>query len=95
VRSLLRRLESGGALSCAGVSAPARPFLAALLRHALPNRPTIIVTDGLKTQEIFQQDLETWLRFAEVEAEEAGTPKSNTGGADNPSPIPHSAFRTR
>ncbi len=60
-QSLLRRLEEGGALSCAGVSAAAQPFLAVLLRRLLPGRPIIVVTDGLKTQESFQQDVETWL----------------------------------
>jgi transcription-repair coupling factor (superfamily II helicase) len=65
VQSLVRRLEGGGALSCAGVSPAARPFLSVLLRRAFPGRPIVIVTDGLKSQEIFQQDLETWLRLAE------------------------------
>jgi transcription-repair coupling factor (superfamily II helicase) len=63
-QSLLRRLEAGGALSCAGVSAAAQPFLAVLLRHVFPNRPIVVVADGLKTQEILQQDIETWLRIA-------------------------------
>jgi len=60
-QSLLRRLEAGGALSCAGVSGAAQPFLAAWLHQALPNRPMAVVTSGLKTQESFQQDIETWL----------------------------------
>jgi transcription-repair coupling factor (superfamily II helicase) len=63
VASLLRRLEAGGALSGSGVSRAAQPFLAVLLRRALPDRPIVIVTDGLKAQETFQQDLETWLNF--------------------------------
>lgn len=54
-------MERGGALSCAGVCASAQPFLAALLRNIFPQRPIVVVTDGLKTQESFQQDLETWL----------------------------------
>src|SRR6187401_1052219 len=62
VRSLARRLENGGVLSCAGVAQPAQPFFAALLRQLFPKRPIVVVTDGLKTQEGFQQDLETWLR---------------------------------
>ena len=60
-QSLARRLESGGALSLAGIAAPAQPFFAALLNHLFPKRPIVIVTDGLKSQERFQQDLETWL----------------------------------
>jgi transcription-repair coupling factor (superfamily II helicase) len=63
-QSLLRRLEAGGALSCASINAAAQPFVAALLHHALPNRPLVVVTDGLKTQESFQQDLETWIGLA-------------------------------
>ena len=42
------------------ICAPAQPFLAALLRGKFPRRPIVIVTDSLKTQESFQQDLETW-----------------------------------
>ena len=65
VQSLLQRLEAGGALSCFGVSLAAQPFLAALLSHAFPQRPLVVVTDGLKAQETFQQDIETWLRLTE------------------------------
>jgi transcription-repair coupling factor (superfamily II helicase) len=61
VQSLARRLENGGVLSCAGVCASAQPFFAALLQKLFPRRPIIIVTPDLKTQENFQQDLETWL----------------------------------
>jgi transcription-repair coupling factor (superfamily II helicase) len=61
VQSLARRLEHGGALSCTGIGAPAQPFLAALLQKIFPHRPIIAITTDLKTQESFQQDLETWL----------------------------------
>lgn len=63
-QSLARRLESGGALSFAGVTASAQPFFAALLHQLFPRRPIVVVTDSLKTQESFQQDLETWLSQA-------------------------------
>ena len=63
MQSLARRLENGGALTCAGVSQAAQPFFAALLRKISPRRPIVIVTDNLKTQESFQQDIETWLSF--------------------------------
>jgi transcription-repair coupling factor (superfamily II helicase) len=62
VQSLARRLENGGVLTCAGVSQAAQPFFAALLRKIFPRRPIVVVTDNLKTQESFQQDLETWLK---------------------------------
>ncbi|MSU56578.1 MAG: transcription-repair coupling factor [Pedosphaera sp.] len=64
VQSLARRLESGGALSGTGVAASAQPFFAALLRKLFPQRPIVVVTDNLRTQEMFQQDLATWLQVA-------------------------------
>jgi transcription-repair coupling factor (superfamily II helicase) len=75
-RSLLRRVEAGGALSCAGVNAAAQPFLAALLHRLFPKRPLVVVTDGLKTQESFQQDIETWLKFQSGRQSKAQSPKS-------------------
>jgi transcription-repair coupling factor (superfamily II helicase) len=62
-QSLARRLENGGAFSFSGVAAPAQPFFAALLHKLSPQRPVVIVTENLKTQESFQQDLETWLQL--------------------------------
>jgi transcription-repair coupling factor (superfamily II helicase) len=61
VQALARRLEAGGALVFSGVAAPAQPFFTALLGKLFPQRPIIIVTENLKTQESFHQDLETWL----------------------------------
>jgi transcription-repair coupling factor (superfamily II helicase) len=63
-QSLARRLETGGALSFASAAAPAQPFFAALVRQLFPRRPVVVVTENLKTQESFQQDLETWLGTA-------------------------------
>jgi transcription-repair coupling factor (superfamily II helicase) len=61
VQSLVRQVERGGALTGAGVTAGAQPFLAALLHRADPERPLVIVTADLKLQETFHQDLTTWL----------------------------------
>jgi len=61
VQSLARRLEDGETLSRAGVASPARPFFAALLRNLFPQNPIVVVTENLKAQERFHQDLETWL----------------------------------
>jgi transcription-repair coupling factor (superfamily II helicase) len=61
VQSLARRLEHGGALSCAGVCHSAQPFFAVLLQKLFPLRPIVIVAPDLKTQESLQQDVETWL----------------------------------
>jgi len=58
---VVRRLEQGGALSFSGVAQPAQPFFAALLHRLFPNRHIVVITEGVKTQEGFQQDLETWL----------------------------------
>ncbi|MCW5556202.1 MAG: hypothetical protein KIS67_29140, partial [Verrucomicrobiae bacterium] len=63
VQSLAQRLERGGALSWPGVCPAAQPFLAALLHALFPKRALVVVTDGLKTQEAFQQDLQTWLQM--------------------------------
>jgi len=52
-------LENGGVLSCPGISAAGQPFFAALLRYLFPKRAIVVVTEGLKTQESFQQDLGT------------------------------------
>jgi transcription-repair coupling factor (superfamily II helicase) len=60
VQSLHRRLEQGGVLSLESISPGAQPFFAALMSRIFPGRPIVAVTEGLRTQEVFQQDLETW-----------------------------------
>jgi transcription-repair coupling factor (superfamily II helicase) len=60
-QGLARRLEQGEALFFSGVAAPAQPFFSTLLQKLCPQRPVVVVTENLKTQESFQQDLETWL----------------------------------
>ena len=62
VQSLAQRLESGGALACLSANRGAQPFVAVVLRHLFPQRPIVAVADGLKTQESFFQDVETWLQ---------------------------------
>jgi transcription-repair coupling factor (superfamily II helicase) len=57
-------MEAGGAQVFSGITAPARPFLAALLKKSFPKKTVVVVTENLKTQESFQQDLETWLQVA-------------------------------
>ncbi len=82
MQALARRLELGGALTCAGVSAAAQPFFAALLHHLFPQRPIVVVTDSLKSQESFQQDLETWLAVDRASRGERREP--NLSGAPSP-----------
>ena len=60
-QGLLRRVESGGALTCGGVTGSGHAFLAAWLRREFPNRPIVLVAENLKAQETLHQDLETWL----------------------------------
>ena len=81
MQTLARRVERGGALAFSGVAAPAQPFLAALLRNFFPRRTIVVVTENLKAQESFQQDLETWLaemRSAEMRSAECGM-RNETG----------------
>ena len=61
MQALARRVEAGGALTFSGIAAPAQPFFGALIKNFFPQRPVVIVTENLKMQESFQQDLETWL----------------------------------
>ena len=62
VQFLVGSVEKGVVLSCGGVTSAAQPFLAALLRSYFHDRPVVVVTDQLKTQELFQQDVTTWLQ---------------------------------
>ncbi len=64
VQSLARQVEQGSVLSFPGVAAAAQPFLAALFARVVPHQPIVIVTDTLKTQELFLQDFGTWSRAA-------------------------------
>ena len=64
VKALLERVEQGGALSLDGVHSAAQPFLVTLLQRHLPQRPVVVVTGGVKSQESFQQDATTWQRLA-------------------------------
>jgi transcription-repair coupling factor (superfamily II helicase) len=89
-------LEKGGVLSCAGISAAAQPFLAALLRQLFPQRPIVVVTEGLRTQESAQQDLATWLALTgEVQSPRSKVQSPTTGDrSQNPEPsIPDSGSR--
>ena len=59
--ALFRRVEGGTVLPCPGVTEAAWPFLAALLRRRFPQRELLAVCADLKQQELFHQDLQTWL----------------------------------
>ncbi|MGD0615138.1 MAG: transcription-repair coupling factor [Verrucomicrobiota bacterium] len=85
VQSLARRLEAGGVVSLNGICAGAQPFLAVCLHRAFPRRPLICVTPGLKAQEIFHQDIETWLeQVRSAKDEEQTQPRSASHPASRP-----------
>ena len=59
-QALRQSVERGEPLSLDAVSPAAQPFLAVLLASLFPGRPIILVTESLKTQEVFLQDAQTW-----------------------------------
>ncbi|HET7624825.1 MAG TPA: transcription-repair coupling factor [Verrucomicrobiae bacterium] len=83
MQSLARRLERGGVLSCAGISQPAQPLLAVLLRRLFPDRPIVLIADSLKTQEIFQEDAETWIGFDPTTNAESREPEISKTTSDS------------
>jgi len=60
-QALCRRVEAGEPSFLDGVSPGAQPYFAVLLSRLFPARPVVVVTEGLRTQEVFQQDAETWV----------------------------------
>src|ERR1043165_8783956 len=66
------RMEKGGVLSLAGVHPAAQSFLAFALQELFPARRIMIITESVRAQESFQQDLETW--FSLTSRKEGKTP---------------------
>ena len=54
-----RRLDAGDVLRLNSVADAAKPFVVSLLAQ-ITNRPVLVVTDGLKSQEAFFNDLQTF-----------------------------------
>jgi transcription-repair coupling factor (superfamily II helicase) len=71
VQSLRERVEHGDSLSFSSVSPAAQPFFAVLLARLFPARPVVVVTESLRTQEVFQQDIETWVAESRLAAGDA------------------------
>jgi transcription-repair coupling factor (superfamily II helicase) len=102
VQSLARRLENGGVLSLAGICQPAQPFLAVVLGRLFPRRLIVVVADSLKTQESFQQDIETWFQSeSEVQSPKSKaepaqpsdlTPRLSEAKSGNPQPLFYPAW---
>lgn len=64
VQAVAQRVEPGGVLFLSGVAAAAQSFLGALLTRCFTDRPLVIISDTLKTQELLLQDFGTWSRTA-------------------------------
>jgi transcription-repair coupling factor (superfamily II helicase) len=91
VQSLARRLENGGVLPGVDICPAAQPFLAVLLQQICPGRSLVLVAPDLKTQESFQQDLETWLsvcRETRDESREQKPPGEVSSQPSDPGPRP-------
>jgi len=95
LQSLARRLEEGGVLACGGVSRGAQPFLAVMLRQLFPKRPIVVVAEGLKTQESFQQDIETWFRFLAPRSGPGVARQPESAGASHTSEPPPATLNSR
>lgn len=67
-QALRERVERGDPLSFTAINPAAQPFFAVLLARMFPDRPVVVVTESLRSQELFQQDVETWTK-------ETGRPK--------------------
>ena len=77
MQGLRECVERGQPLSLDAVSPAAHPFLAVLLASLFPGRPVFVVAQDLKTQEVFQQDIQTWLAHL---AGPAGRGRPGDGG---------------
>ncbi|MEJ5237180.1 transcription-repair coupling factor [Limisphaera sp. VF-2] len=73
-------MEGGGVLHVTGVAEPAQPFLVAWLHLCFPETTLVVVTPEPRRQELFQQDLETWLRVLRG-LPEPGPGAKEAGGA--------------
>ena len=68
VRAVCQRLEEPGFFFESGVSVAAQPFFASLIARRFPDHTVVVVTAGLRTQEGFQQDIETWRQTSQPES---------------------------
>ena len=84
--AFVEQLNQGKGFSCSSVSVGAQPFLAVLLHHLVPQKRVVLVSAGVKLQESFGQDLETWLKN-ETKTRSAEGSRCNL---ENPAPQPAS-----
>jgi transcription-repair coupling factor (superfamily II helicase) len=57
-------LQVGSPSILSSVAAPAWPFVAASLARRFSESPVLVVTDGLKSQEMMHQDANAWLQLS-------------------------------
>ena len=80
-------------LTGAGVCPAAHPFFAVLLHQICPGRPLVLVAPDVKTQESFQQDVETWFSAGrEVRNENRGQKPPGEVSPPPPDPGPQPLF---
>ena len=60
IAGLSDRLREEKAMLACGLASASHPFFAALIRRLIPELPLVVVADGVKSQEVLFQDLETW-----------------------------------
>lgn len=87
VQSLVRHAEKGGVLSCYGIAQPALAFVTVLLARIFRTRPVVVVVENPKTQETIHDDIETWLRLIEKEAQLARPHQANSSADRLESPL--------
>ena len=56
-----------------GIPSACWAFMAVQRAALLPHQPVLIIADGLKSQELLQQDAETWLQWAGTRDEKPST----------------------
>ncbi|MCU0789074.1 MAG: DEAD/DEAH box helicase, partial [Verrucomicrobia bacterium] len=61
VQDLARRVEKGELSLLTGLAPAAQAFITALLQRCLPDHGVVLVADNRRTQELFDQDVRTWL----------------------------------
>src|SRR5437667_12474913 len=64
LKNIIRRLDAGDFLSLNSVADAGKPFVVSLLSQ-ISHRPVLVVTDGLKSQEAFFNDLQMFLPDAQ------------------------------
>lgn len=93
-RELVQQVEAGKVLWLGRVAEPAQPFLVAWLHRCFPDRAILVVTADARTQEGFDQDLSTWLRWGRghISAEPAGAEAAQEEPSGDPPALMYPAW---